>query len=48
MVESSSHQTAPSATQFGMFPYIMEKRRNRRVGRYLRAVVDAENADGRG
>jgi hypothetical protein len=31
--ESSSHRTASSATQFGMFPYNMEKQLNRRVGR---------------
>jgi hypothetical protein len=33
--ESSSHQTASSAIESGMFPYIMEKRRNQRVGRDL-------------
>jgi len=31
-----------------MFPYILEKRQNRRVGRDSRAVVDPENANGRG
>jgi hypothetical protein len=29
-----------------MFPYILEKRRNRRVGRDSRAAVDPENANG--
>jgi hypothetical protein len=28
-----------------MFPYILEKRRNRRAGRDSRAVVDPENAN---
>jgi len=30
-----------------MFPYIMEKQRNRRVGRESRAVVGPETAHGR-
>ncbi len=30
-----------------MFPYIVEKRLNRRVGRDSRAVVDPENANRR-
>jgi hypothetical protein len=46
--ESGSHQTASSAIEFDMFPYIMEKRRNRRAGRDSRAAVDAENATGGG
>ena len=35
-------QTASSATQFSMFSYIMEKRRNRRVGREYRVAAEAE------
>jgi len=46
--ESSSHQTASSAIQSGMFPYFVEKWWNRRVGRDSRAAVDPENATGRG
>ena len=37
-----------SATQSGMFPYILEKRSNRRVGRDSRSAVDTENANGSG
>jgi len=36
--------TGSSATQSGMFPYILEKRRNWRVGRDSRSAVDPENA----
>ena len=36
-----------SATQFGMFSYIMEKRRNRRVGREYRVAAEAETAHSR-
>jgi len=42
--ESSSRQTALSATQSGMFPHILEKRWNRHVGREWRAAVQAETA----
>jgi hypothetical protein len=40
--ETGSIQTAPSAKQSDMFPYVMEKRQNPHVRRESRAAVEAE------
>ena len=45
---ANSSNPVRSTIQSGMFPYILEKRGNRRAGRDSRTAVDAENANGCG